>query len=121
MFVFSSDCDKSLSEADESLIIIEAIQEASLSKFLPEDAPPFEKIMEDTFPGVTVSKVRHLALEVTQLWQALPGPSQVDVALNTVAPSEILSLLMSRTSQDWGKALADMFLTRGGEGTLNTR
>lgn len=74
MFVFSSDCDKSLSEADESVIIIEAIQEASLSKFLPEDAPPFEKIMEDTFPGVTVSKVRHLALEVTQPWQALPGP-----------------------------------------------
>nr|XP_048295519.1 dynein axonemal heavy chain 14 [Myodes glareolus] len=57
------DCPSSLSEADESLIIIEAIQEASLSKFLPEDVPPFEQIIEDTFPGVTVSKVRHLALE----------------------------------------------------------
>ncbi|KAH0513658.1 Dynein heavy chain 14, axonemal [Microtus ochrogaster] len=61
---YKCECDKSLSEADESLIIIEAIQEASLSKFLPEDAPPFEKIMEDTFSGVTVSKVRHLALEL---------------------------------------------------------
>ncbi|XP_051041734.1 dynein axonemal heavy chain 14 [Phodopus roborovskii] len=55
-------CDN-LSEADESLIIIEAIQKASLSKFLPEDVQPFQKIIEDVFPGVAVSKMHHLALE----------------------------------------------------------
>ncbi|EDL94857.1 rCG20151, partial [Rattus norvegicus] len=53
-----------LSELEESLIIIEAIQEASMSKFLPEDVLPFERIIEDVFPGITVSKTQHLALEV---------------------------------------------------------
>uniref|UniRef100_A0A8I6AN36 Dynein axonemal heavy chain 14 n=1 Tax=Rattus norvegicus TaxID=10116 RepID=A0A8I6AN36_RAT len=52
-----------LSELEESLIIIEAIQEASMSKFLPEDVLPFERIIEDVFPGITVSKTQHLALE----------------------------------------------------------
>nr|XP_042114676.1 dynein axonemal heavy chain 14 isoform X2 [Peromyscus maniculatus bairdii] len=46
-------CDK-LSEADESLVIIEAVQEASLSKFLPEDVPTFESITEDFFPGKAI-------------------------------------------------------------------
>ncbi|XP_031192756.1 dynein heavy chain 14, axonemal isoform X3 [Mastomys coucha] len=52
-----------LSELDESLILIEAIREASLSKFLPEDVLPFEKIIEDVFPGITVSEMNHLTLE----------------------------------------------------------
>eukprot|EP00072_Mus_musculus_P067792 XP_017169555.1 PREDICTED: dynein heavy chain 14, axonemal [Mus musculus] len=52
-----------LSELDESLILIEAIREASLSKLLPEDVLPFEKIIEDVFPRITVSKINHLTLE----------------------------------------------------------
>ncbi|XP_076770738.1 dynein axonemal heavy chain 14 [Arvicanthis niloticus] len=57
------DSGEHLSELEESLIIIEAIREASLSKFLPEDVLPFEKIIEDVFPGVTVSKMHHPNLE----------------------------------------------------------
>uniref|UniRef100_A0A8C5W1I2 Dynein axonemal heavy chain 14 n=1 Tax=Microcebus murinus TaxID=30608 RepID=A0A8C5W1I2_MICMU len=55
-------CDN-LSEADETLIIIEAIREASLPKCPPEDVPLFEKIIGDIFPGVTVLKANQLALE----------------------------------------------------------
>nr|XP_031294136.1 dynein heavy chain 14, axonemal [Camelus dromedarius] len=52
-----------ISETDEALIIIEAMREASLPKFLPEDVPLFEKIIEDIFYGATVSKVNQIALE----------------------------------------------------------
>ncbi|XP_004439654.1 PREDICTED: dynein heavy chain 14, axonemal [Ceratotherium simum simum] len=57
---FKSD---NLSETDETLIIIEAVREVSLSKFLPEDVTLFEKIIGDIFPGATVSKVNQVALE----------------------------------------------------------
>lgn len=64
LFNRNSTVGEPLSELEESLIIIEAIQEASMSKFLPEDVLPFERIIEDVFPGITVSKTQHLALEV---------------------------------------------------------
>eukprot|EP00074_Homo_sapiens_P031231 NP_001364.1 dynein heavy chain 14, axonemal isoform 1 [Homo sapiens] len=54
---------KCLSEADETLIVIEAIREASLPKCPPEDVPLFENIIGDIFPEVTVLKVNQLALE----------------------------------------------------------
>ncbi|XP_057583181.1 dynein axonemal heavy chain 14 [Hippopotamus amphibius kiboko] len=52
-----------ISETDETLIIIEAMREASLPKFPPEDVPLFEKIIGDIFCGATVSKVNQIALE----------------------------------------------------------
>uniref|UniRef100_A0A2K6F430 Dynein axonemal heavy chain 14 n=1 Tax=Propithecus coquereli TaxID=379532 RepID=A0A2K6F430_PROCO len=55
-------CDN-VSEADEILIIIEAIREASLPKCPPEDVSLFEKIIGDIFPRVTVLKANQLALE----------------------------------------------------------
>uniref|UniRef100_A0A2R9AUA6 Dynein axonemal heavy chain 14 n=1 Tax=Pan paniscus TaxID=9597 RepID=A0A2R9AUA6_PANPA len=55
-------CDN-LSEADETLIVVEAIREASLPKCPPEDVPLFENIIGDIFPEVTVLKVNQLALE----------------------------------------------------------
>lgn len=82
-----------LSELEESLIIIEAIREASLSKFLPEDVLPFEKIIQDVFPGITVSKIEHLTLEVMNEY---PGNStrslggRICVGLSTVTLSAIL-------------------------------
>uniref|UniRef100_G1MBG8 Dynein axonemal heavy chain 14 n=1 Tax=Ailuropoda melanoleuca TaxID=9646 RepID=G1MBG8_AILME len=54
---------KCLSETDEALIIIEAIREATLPKFLPEDIPRFEKIIGDIFPGAAVSTANQIALE----------------------------------------------------------
>uniref|UniRef100_A0A8C6E8C9 Dynein axonemal heavy chain 14 n=1 Tax=Moschus moschiferus TaxID=68415 RepID=A0A8C6E8C9_MOSMO len=51
------------SETEETLIIIEAIREASLPKFLPKDVLLFEKIMRDIFCGATVSKVNQIVLE----------------------------------------------------------
>lgn len=67
-----------LSELDESLILIEAIREASLSKLLPEDVLPFEKIIEDVFPRITVSKINHLTLEVMRPWETAPGHVEVE-------------------------------------------
>nr|XP_045000110.1 dynein axonemal heavy chain 14 [Jaculus jaculus] len=60
---FKCDRSDSLSNAEETQIIIESIREASLSKFLPADVPLFEKTIEDIFPGVTVSKVNQVVLE----------------------------------------------------------
>ncbi|XP_011542372.1 dynein axonemal heavy chain 14 isoform X16 [Homo sapiens] len=60
---FKCDTSDSLSEADETLIVIEAIREASLPKCPPEDVPLFENIIGDIFPEVTVLKVNQLALE----------------------------------------------------------
>ncbi|KAM6166251.1 LOW QUALITY PROTEIN: dynein axonemal heavy chain 14 [Erethizon dorsatum] len=57
------DTSDNLSEAEETLILVEAVREASLSKFPPEYVPLFENIIGDMFPGVTVSKVNQLALE----------------------------------------------------------
>ncbi|XP_068841823.1 dynein axonemal heavy chain 14-like [Capricornis sumatraensis] len=54
-------CD--ISETEETLIIIEAMREASLPKFLPKDVLLFEKIMRDIFCGATVSKVNQIVLE----------------------------------------------------------
>lgn len=54
----------SLSETDETLIIIEAVREASIPKFLPEDVPLSEKIIGEVFPEATVSTINQIALEV---------------------------------------------------------
>ncbi|PNJ39368.1 DNAH14 isoform 1 [Pongo abelii] len=60
---FKCDTSDNLSEANETLIVIEAIREASLPKCPPEDVPLFENIIGDIFPEVTVLKVNQLALE----------------------------------------------------------
>ncbi|XP_070624141.1 dynein axonemal heavy chain 14 isoform X7 [Bos indicus] len=54
---------RDISETEETLIIIEAMREASLPKFLPKDVLLFEKIMRDIFCGATVSKVNQIVLE----------------------------------------------------------
>ncbi|XP_037593658.1 dynein heavy chain 14, axonemal isoform X1 [Cebus imitator] len=60
---FKCDPSDKLSEADETLIVIEAVREATLPKCPPEDVPLFENIIGDIFPEVTVLKVNQLALE----------------------------------------------------------
>ncbi|KAF6274521.1 dynein axonemal heavy chain 14 [Rhinolophus ferrumequinum] len=60
---FQCNMSDSLSETDETLIIIEAVREASIPKFLPEDVRLFEKIIEEVFPEATVSTVNQIALE----------------------------------------------------------
>ncbi|XP_006742450.1 dynein heavy chain 14, axonemal-like, partial [Leptonychotes weddellii] len=61
--MFKCNTNDHLSETDETPIIIEALREASLPKFLPEDVPRFEKIIGDIFPGVAVSTANQIALE----------------------------------------------------------
>ncbi|OCT79469.1 dynein heavy chain 14, axonemal [Xenopus laevis] len=52
-----------LSPAEESLIVIRALKEANLPKFLAEDVPLFENIMADLFPGVVIEKADTKRLE----------------------------------------------------------
>ncbi|XP_029448950.1 dynein heavy chain 14, axonemal isoform X2 [Rhinatrema bivittatum] len=54
---------KSLTAEEESLIIILALQEANLPKFLAEDVPLFESIMADLFPGTTIQKANTQRME----------------------------------------------------------
>ncbi|KAM4860802.1 dynein axonemal heavy chain 14 [Thomomys bottae] len=60
---FKRDGGSNCCEADETLIVIQAVREASLPGFLPEDVPLFEKIIGDVFPEVKVSKENLLSLE----------------------------------------------------------
>nr|KAF6395182.1 dynein axonemal heavy chain 14 [Rousettus aegyptiacus] len=60
---FKCNTNGNISEADETRIIIEAVREASIPKFLPEDVPVFENIIGDAFLEATVSKVNQVALE----------------------------------------------------------
>ncbi|XP_075057079.1 dynein axonemal heavy chain 14 [Mixophyes fleayi] len=52
-----------LSPDDETLIIISALKEANLPKFLAEDVLLFENIMADLFPGVVLEKTNTKRLE----------------------------------------------------------
>ncbi|XP_069810836.1 dynein axonemal heavy chain 14 isoform X3 [Dendropsophus ebraccatus] len=52
-----------LSPESEMLIIISALKEANLPKFLAEDVVLFENIMSDLFPGVTPQKANTEKLE----------------------------------------------------------
>ncbi|KAM3930843.1 dynein axonemal heavy chain 14 [Leptodactylus fuscus] len=52
-----------LSPDDETLIIITALKEANLPKFLAEDVVLFENIMADLFPGVSLQKANTKELE----------------------------------------------------------
>ncbi|XP_032694671.1 dynein heavy chain 14, axonemal [Lontra canadensis] len=61
--VFKCNTGDHLSEKEETLIVIEALREASLPKFLPEDVPCFEKIIGDIFPEAAVSTPNQVALE----------------------------------------------------------
>ncbi|XP_036611437.1 dynein heavy chain 14, axonemal [Trichosurus vulpecula] len=73
--------NKELSENEEILVIIWAVRESSLPKFLPEDVPLFESILGDIFPKVTVPMVKQPKLEkavdmATQQLALQPWPSQ---------------------------------------------
>ncbi|XP_060048420.1 dynein axonemal heavy chain 14 isoform X2 [Erinaceus europaeus] len=73
----------SLSEADETVIIVEAVEEAILPKFHPEDVLLFETIREDIFHGAASSKVNEIALQkamfiATHLLGLQQWPSQKD-------------------------------------------
>lgn len=51
-------------EEQESYILIHSLRDANLPKFLAEDVPLFESLLEDLFPGLKPPKLSHQALEV---------------------------------------------------------
>uniref|UniRef100_UPI00398F3748 dynein axonemal heavy chain 6-like n=1 Tax=Pristiophorus japonicus TaxID=55135 RepID=UPI00398F3748 len=55
---------KPLSQTDESHILINAVKDANLPKFLAEDVPLFGNILADLFPGLTPPKEETVRLQV---------------------------------------------------------
>lgn len=53
-----------LTEKDEAYILIHSLRDANLPKFLAEDVPLFESILDDLFPGITPPEPDHGILEV---------------------------------------------------------
>lgn len=53
-----------LSEDEESFLLIEALRDANLPRFLAEDVPLFEAIMADLFPGVEAPPLEYPLIEV---------------------------------------------------------
>ena len=56
---------KEIKEEDESHILIHSLRDANMPKFLAEDVPLFESILDDLFPGVTPPEPDQGALEVS--------------------------------------------------------
>ena len=65
------DGPKQLDEEDEAHILIHALTDANLPKFLAEDVPLFETIMDDLFPGISAPKQDQAVLEVNLIDKAL--------------------------------------------------
>lgn len=55
---------REITENDESFILIHSLRDANMPKFLAEDVPLFESILDDLFPGVIPPVQDHGALEV---------------------------------------------------------
>jgi dynein heavy chain len=63
---------RELSEEEESYILIHALTDANLPKFLAEDVPLFESILADLFPGVTPPQPEMIFMEVCSNLKFLP-------------------------------------------------
>ncbi|XP_069464806.1 dynein axonemal heavy chain 14 [Ambystoma mexicanum] len=79
----SKDSTSGITAHEESLIIISALREGNLPKFLAEDVPLFEHIMADLFPGITIQKSNTRRLEkaisiVTQELCLQPWENQIE-------------------------------------------
>ncbi|XP_078256078.1 dynein axonemal heavy chain 6-like [Rhinoraja longicauda] len=61
--LWMQDGKTSLNHSDESHILINALKDANLTKFLAEDVPLFEHILDDIFPGLTPPKEETLLLQ----------------------------------------------------------
>ena len=53
-----------LTEEQESYILIHALTDANLPKFIAEDVPLFQSILADLFPGITPPAKDYGILEV---------------------------------------------------------
>ena len=56
-----------MNEKEEAHILIHALRDANMPKFLAEDVPLFESIMDDLFPGIKPPEPDHGALEVKDM------------------------------------------------------
>ena len=65
-----------MSVNDEQHVLIHSLRDANMPKFLAEDVPLFESIMDDLFPGIKPPEPDQGPLEVTshttRLSPALP-------------------------------------------------
>ena len=66
-FSFRSLESKPLSELEEAFILIHALRDANMPKFLAEDVPLFENILADLFPGIDPPQPDYGVLEVTKV------------------------------------------------------
>lgn len=68
------DHSRNLTENVESFILIHSLRDANLPKFLAEDVPLFESILDDLFPGVVPPEPDYGVLEVQHLSHFLMSP-----------------------------------------------
>ena len=52
-------------ETEESYILIHSLRDANLPKFIAEDVPLFESLLEDLFPGMQPPNPEQFALDVS--------------------------------------------------------
>ena len=63
-YLFSKSKKPQFTADQESYLLIHALNDANLPKFLAEDVPLFESILADLFPGITPPQQDQTLLEV---------------------------------------------------------
>ena len=50
-------------ELPESIVLIRAMRDSNIPKFLADDLPLFSALIEDLFPGIEIPTTKHVELE----------------------------------------------------------
>jgi dynein heavy chain len=50
-------------ELSENIVLIRAMRDSNIPKFLASDLPLFSALIEDLFPGIEIPETKHFELE----------------------------------------------------------
>lgn len=84
------DHSRNLTENVESFILIHSLRDANLPKFLAEDVPLFESILDDLFPGVVPPEPDYGVLEVQYLSHFLMSQNILKLKFESIHLNHIM-------------------------------
>jgi dynein heavy chain len=79
VLVMAGNLKRAHPELQENIVLIRAMRDSNIPKFLASDLPLFSALIQDLFPGVEIPEAEHLELE------AQIERSQASMRLQSVA------------------------------------
>lgn len=64
MLVMAGNLKRAHPELPESIVLIRAMRDSNIPKFLSADLPLFSALIQDLFPGVDIPQAQHMELEL---------------------------------------------------------